>query len=68
MLNMIEPPVEYAPSTLTELRPVSDGAAAMIVVSAERTRLIKPNAAYLHDGGYLLRTYPGPGMTINLWF
>ena len=31
---------------------MSDGAAAMIVVSAARARQIKPRAAYLHGAGY----------------
>ncbi len=40
------------PFTLLDCAPVSDGGAAMIVVSAERARRIKPRAAYLHGAGY----------------
>jgi acetyl-CoA acetyltransferase len=40
------------PFTMLDCAPVSDGAAAMIVVSAARARQIKPKAAYLHGAGY----------------
>jgi acetyl-CoA acetyltransferase len=41
-----------SPFTLLDCAPVSDGAAAMIVVSAERARQIKRHAAYLLGSGY----------------
>jgi acetyl-CoA acetyltransferase len=41
-----------SPFTLLDCAPVSDGAAAMIVVSAERARTLKARAAYLLGSGY----------------
>jgi acetyl-CoA acetyltransferase len=41
-----------SPFTMLDCAPVSDGACAMIVVSAERARKIKPRAAYIHGAGY----------------
>jgi acetyl-CoA acetyltransferase len=40
------------PFTMLDCAPVSDGGCAMIVVSAERARRIKPRAAYIHGAGY----------------
>jgi acetyl-CoA acetyltransferase len=40
------------PFTMLDCAPVSDGACAMVVISAERARRIKPRAAYVHGAGY----------------
>jgi acetyl-CoA acetyltransferase len=41
-----------SPFTMLDCAPVSDGAAAMVVVSAERARRIKQRAAYVLGAGY----------------